>query len=92
MTCAALPLSRAESAKTYQVTGPVVALTSSTITVEKNGENWEIARDASLKGDSALKVGDRVTVHYRMSATKIESKPGKGDASKDESTASAKKK
>jgi len=35
----------AESAKTYQVTGPVVELNEKTIVVQKGDERWEIARD-----------------------------------------------
>jgi len=97
LLCAALAIvpasgALAESAKSYQVTGPIVALTSSTITVEKSGERWEIARDLSLKGDGDLKVGDRITVHYRMTATKIDTKPGKVDSAKDEPATSSKKK
>ena len=72
----------AAAANTYQVTGPILALTSSTITVQKNDEKWEIARDPSAKGDSALKVGDRVTIHYRMVATRVDSNPGKADETK----------
>ncbi len=81
----------AASATTYQVTGPVVAVTPTTITVEKNHENWEIARDPSSDSQADVKVGDRVTVHYRMHATKIEPKPGKSEAGKDKDTAAAKK-
>ena len=68
----------AGATKTYQVTGPVIAVTADTITVapvKYAGEKWEIARDASTKlvsGDP--KVGDKVTVVYRMTATSIEVK------------------
>lgn len=84
----------AASAKTYQVTGPVVAITPTTITVEKDNEKWEIARDPSSDAQADVKVGDRVTVQYRMHATKIEPKPGKADDSKgkDKDTANAAKK
>lgn len=64
----------AESAKSYQVTGPIVALTDSVITVQKGDEKWEIARSASSKVDGKLAVGSRVTVHYKMSADRIEVK------------------
>ena len=74
-----LPLALASSAfaaaDTYQVTGPILAITDNSLIVEKNGERWEIARDANTKSDRALKVGEKVTVHYRMFATTIESKP-----------------
>jgi hypothetical protein len=68
--------------KTYQVTGPVLALTDDTITVQKGTEKWEIARDASVKVDGDLKVGAKVTVEYRMSATSITVKPAAAAAKK----------
>jgi hypothetical protein len=68
-------LSFAAAAKTYQVTGPVLALTDDTITVEKGTDRWEIARDASTKVTGTLKVGAKVTIEYRMSATSVEVKP-----------------
>jgi len=60
--------------KTYQVTGPVLDLTDSTITVAKGKEKWEIARDAQtqIKGD--LQKGAKVTIEYTMSAAKVEVK------------------
>ncbi len=64
----------AETAKTYQVTGPILALTDNVITVQKGDEKWEIARSSSAKVDGKLAVGSRVTVHYRMSAERIEVK------------------
>ena len=64
----------AESAKSYQVTGPVIALTDSTITVQKGDEKWEVARGAATKVDGKLAVGARVTVHYTMSAVKVDVK------------------
>ncbi len=63
----------AASAKSYQVTGPVVALTDSVITVMKGEEKWEIDR-GSAKVEGKLAVGSRVTVHYKMSAASIEVK------------------
>jgi len=64
----------AESVNTYQVTGPILELTASKIVVQKNDEKWEIARDANTKIQGDLKVGAKVTIQYRMSATKIEVK------------------
>ena len=61
--------------KTYQVTGPVLALTDDMITVQKGQDKWEIARDASTKITGDLKVGSKVTIEYRMSATSIDVKP-----------------
>jgi|SRR5687767_14512306 hypothetical protein len=60
--------------KDYQVTGPVLDLTNDVITVEKDKERWEIARnkDTKVKGD--LKKGSRVTIKYTMTATSVEVK------------------
>jgi phosphate-selective porin len=63
----------------YQVTGPVLEVTDTKIVVDKAGERHEIARDKDTKGDKNIKKGDRVTVEYTMTATKIESKAGKKD-------------
>ena len=63
--------------KAYQVTGPVLEVNESTIVVQKGSEKWEIARDSKTKSDGEVKVGDRVTIHYRMSATEIEVKADK---------------
>jgi hypothetical protein len=69
-----LSVSAAESVNTYQVTGPIVELTATKIVVQKSDEKWEIARDATTKVQGDLKVGNKVTVHYRMTATKVEVK------------------
>jgi hypothetical protein len=64
---------------TYQVTGPVLEVGADKIVVQKGKERWEIARDSSTKmGD--VKVGDKVTIHYRMTATEVEGKPAKAEA------------
>jgi LysM repeat protein len=60
--------------KTYQVTGPIIELTDKTIVVQKGDERWEIARDENTKLKGELKVGQKVTIHYRMIATTIENK------------------
>lgn len=65
---------RAEAAKGYQVTGPIVALTDNVITVQKGDEKWEIARTAATKVSGKLAVGSKVTVYYKMSADSIEVK------------------
>ena len=69
---------RAEATKTYQVTGPVLEVTDSTLTVQKGKEKWQLARDKETKGASDVKVGDKVTVEYTMSAKNIESKTAAG--------------
>ncbi len=63
------------AAKTYQVTGPIVELTDKMIVVQKGDERWEIARDENTKVKGELKLGAKVTVMYRMTATSVESKP-----------------
>ena len=71
--------------KDYQVTGPILSMTDTTIVVEKSkGDNWEVAKDATLKATdgSELKVGDKVTVHYTMMAKSIEAKKDKAPAKK----------
>ena len=67
---------KAADAKDYQVTGPVVEITPDYIVVKKGEANWQLARDKSTKG-GAVKVGEKVTVYYKMTATEIEAKPGK---------------
>jgi hypothetical protein len=67
--------------KTYQVTGPVLEVTDTVITVEKGKEKWQLARDKDTKVTGDLKVGAKVTVEYRMTATSVEVKSG-GKAAK----------
>jgi hypothetical protein len=65
--------------KDYQVTGPVLEVSPDKIVVQKGKDRWELARDASTKmGD--VKVGDKVTIHYRMTATDVEGKPAKAES------------
>ena len=64
----------APAAMAYQVTGPVLEVTDTKIVVEKGKEKWEIARDKDTKVSGELKKGAKVTVEYRMTATKIEAK------------------
>jgi hypothetical protein len=74
MIMAAALLLASPLALAYQVTGPVVEMTDSKIVVKKGKENWEIARDAGTKMTGDVKVGDKVMVEYRMTATSIEAK------------------
>ena len=65
--------------KDYQVTGPVLDVTSDVITVQKDKDKWEIARTKDTKIDGELKKGSRVTIYYKMTATSVEVKDaGKG--------------
>jgi hypothetical protein len=63
---------------TYQVTGPILEMNDSMIAVQKGKERWELARNASTSATADLKIGDKVTITYTMTATKIESKAAKG--------------
>jgi RNase P/RNase MRP subunit p29 len=69
----------ADEMKTYQVTGPVVSVSSDSIVVKKGKDNWTLAKDASTK-DPGVKAGDKVTIHYKMTATDIV--PAKSSAKK----------
>ena len=72
----------AASPSTYQVTGPITEVTDSMITVMKGKEKFEIARDSSTKVSGDLKVGEKVTIMYTMTAKEIEVKAAKTDKSK----------
>ena len=63
--------------KTYQVTGPVLALTPDVITVQKGQDKWELGRDAATKVTGDLKVGSKVTITYKMTAVTVEVKTAK---------------
>jgi hypothetical protein len=67
---------RAAEAKSYQVTGLVLEVTATTITVQnKDNEKWQLASDAATTGK--VKVGDKVTIKYQMVAKSIEVKADK---------------
>jgi hypothetical protein len=60
------------SAKSYQFTGVIKAIDSTSLTVEKSAkETWQFELTKDTKG-ATPKVGDRVTIAYRMTATEIE--------------------
>ena len=60
----------------YQFTGLVKAVDGNSLTVEKSAkETWQFETSKDTKGTP--KVGDRVTVSYRMVATEIASNPAK---------------
>ncbi len=75
LTLSLLLTTTALAAKSYQVTGTIVKLTDKIITVQKSDdEKWEIDRDDSTKVTGDLKVGQKVTIEYKMTATKVEVK------------------
>jgi hypothetical protein len=97
LAAASLALSSATFAagvQDYQVTGPIAELNDTMIVVEKGAkkERFEITRDANTKASGEMKVGDKVTVHYTMTATNIEVKAGKGGKKEGASPAGAPKK
>jgi hypothetical protein len=85
LVCAVLlvaSLAFAGAPKTYQVTGPVLELTDDLIVVQKGSDKWEIARGKDTKVAGDLKVGSKVTIEYRMTATTIEVKDAKAKDTK----------
>ncbi len=63
------------ASKSYQFTGTVKSVDSGTLTVEKTAkETWTFDLPSGTKGGTP-KVGDKVTVYYKMVATEIEAKP-----------------
>ena len=58
----------------FQVTGNVTEKTADTITVMKGKERFQIGIDKDTKGAESIKVGDKVTIKYKMHASSIESK------------------
>lgn len=77
VTLACSSAALADSAKTYQVTGPVLEMNDSMIAVQKGKDRWEINRDSSSKVPTEVKVGDKVTITYTMTAKEVEMKPAK---------------
>jgi hypothetical protein len=76
----------AADAKSYQVTGPVLEVTPTVITVQKGNDKWEIQRNSNTKVTGELKPGAKVTIYYTMVAAEVEVKSGKsGKATKSES-------
>ena len=63
------------AAKKYQVTGKVLGFDDKIITIEnKDGEKWELDRTTDTKIEGTLKVGEKVTIQYKMAATDVEVK------------------
>lgn len=65
------------SSMAYQVTGPVLEVTDTKIVVQKGKEKWELAKSPTTKNAAEVKVGDKVTVEYTMTASTIEVKADK---------------
>lgn len=75
--CLAIGSTAFAGAKTYQVTGPILEVNDSMIAVQKGKDRWELNRDSSTKVTGDLKVGEKVTITYTMTATEAEVKAGK---------------
>jgi hypothetical protein len=58
----------------YQVTGPVLAVTPTSITVQKGKDPWTVSRDAGTQVTGDLKVGAKVTIKYHMVADTVVAK------------------
>ena len=67
-------VSVAVAGEVYQVTGPVLEVKDTSITVQKGSEKWQIARDKDTKFTGDVKVGSKATIKYQMKATTIEVK------------------
>ncbi|HBI47993.1 MAG TPA: hypothetical protein DDX93_04665 [Smithella sp.] len=72
----------AAGSKTYQVTGPVLEVSSDMIVVQKGKDKWQIGRDAATKVTGDLKVGSKVTIEYTMKAVTVEAKEVKAKEAK----------
>jgi len=55
----------------YQVTGPVLAVTPTSITVKKGSAPWTVSRDAGTQVTGDLAVGSKVTIKYHMVADTV---------------------
>jgi len=91
----ALSSTASAGAKSYQVTGPIVEVNDSMIVVTKGKERFEIDRDSNTKVTGDLKVGEKVTIMYTMTAKDVEvkaDKSAKKDAKASTSPAAAPKK
>ena len=73
---------QAAGPKTYQVTGPVLELKDDVIVVQKGKDKWELARDKDTKVTGDLKVGSKVTIEYKMTATTVDVKEAKKEPKK----------
>jgi hypothetical protein len=58
----------------YQVTGPVLAVSPTSITVKKGKDPWTVSRDANTQVTGNLAVGSKVTIKYHMVADTVVAK------------------
>ena len=69
--------------KANQVTGTVLEITADKIVIKKGKGEKEIARNAATKITGDVKVGSKVAVEYRMTATSIDVKKPKKTSKKE---------
>lgn len=74
LAAVALAGSAVAGAKDYQVTGPVVDVNDKMITVMKGKDKWELDRASDTKVNGDVKVGDKVTISYTMTAKTVDVK------------------
>jgi len=61
--------------RSYQVTGPILEVTSTKIVIQKGKEKWEIDQTPGTKINGDLKVGAKATIEYTMVAETVKVKP-----------------
>jgi len=67
----------AKAPKTYQVTGTVVEVTTTKIVIQNGTDRWELDVGPETKGSGgSFKAGDKVTITYTMTASKIDAGGG----------------
>jgi hypothetical protein len=61
----------AAGSKTYMLSGTITDMKGDVFTVQKDNAKYEMTRDAAAKVNGELKVGAKVSVAYKMTATTI---------------------
>jgi hypothetical protein len=61
----------AAGSKTYMLSGTVTDVKGDVFTVQKDNAKYEMTRDAAAKVNGEIKVGSKVSVAYKMTATTI---------------------
>jgi|WetSurMetagenome_2_1015567.scaffolds.fasta_scaffold21288_3 hypothetical protein len=67
----------AAGSKTYMIDGTVTDIKGDVFTIQKDTAKYEMTRDTGAKVNGDMKVGSKVTVIYKMTATTIVVKEGK---------------
>ena len=80
--CLAFSVGASAAPGYYQVTGPVLEVTDTMIVIQKGEEKWHLFRDDKTNVTGELKVGAKVTVEYKMTATSVEAKKPESDKPK----------